>query len=100
MKKFGYPTKSTEDIRNLVGKGAGALIGRSIWGQAKKEFGKVQDEKIKKQMVNDFISLLLRIRFDKTINYLILNIFLGNLDKKSRLINIYCHQIYFKNGFQ
>jgi len=38
MRKFGYPTKSTEDIRNLVGKGAGALIGRSIWGQAKKEF--------------------------------------------------------------
>ena len=24
MKKFGYPTKSTEDIRNLVGKGAGS----------------------------------------------------------------------------
>ena len=55
MKKFGYPTKSTEDIRNLVGKGAGALIGRSIWGQAKKEFGKVQDEKVKKQMVDEFI---------------------------------------------
>ena len=55
MKKFGFPTKSTEDIRNLVGKGAGALIGRSIWGQAKKEFGKVQDEKIKKEMVKDFI---------------------------------------------
>ena len=31
MKKFGYPTKSTEDIRNLVGKGAGALIGRSFF---------------------------------------------------------------------
>ena len=46
MKKFGYPTKSTEEIRNLVGQGAGAILGRSIWGQAKKEFGKVQDEKI------------------------------------------------------
>jgi len=55
MKKFGYPTKSTEEIRNLVGQGAGAMLGRSIWGQAKKEFGKVQDEKIKKEMVNDFI---------------------------------------------
>ena len=54
MKKFGYPTKSTEEIRNLVGQGAGAMLGRSIWGQAKKEFGKVQDEKIKKEMVNDF----------------------------------------------
>ena len=41
MKKFGYETKTTEEIRNLVGKGAGALIGRSIWGTAKKEFGKI-----------------------------------------------------------
>jgi len=55
MQKFGYPTKSTEEIRNLVGKGAGAMIGRSIWGQAKKEFGKVNDEKVKKEMVTEFI---------------------------------------------
>ena len=54
MKKFGYPTKSTEEIRNLVGQGAGAMLGRSIWGQAKREFGKVQDEKIKKEMIKDF----------------------------------------------
>jgi phosphoglycolate phosphatase len=56
MKKFGYPTKSTEEIRNLVGKGAGALIGRSIWGQAKKEFSKVLDEKIKDDMVKEFVN--------------------------------------------
>ena len=56
MKKFGYPTKSTADIRNLVGKGAGAMIGRSIWGQAKKEFGKVNDEKIKNEMVKEFVN--------------------------------------------
>ena len=55
MKKFGYPTKSTEEIRNLVGQGAGAMLGRSIWVQAKKEFGKVQDDKIKKEMVKDFV---------------------------------------------
>ena len=55
MKKFGYPTKSTEEIRNLVGQGAGAMLGRSIWGQAKKEFGKVQDDEIKKEMVKDFV---------------------------------------------
>ena len=55
MKKFGYPTKSTEEIRNLVGKGAGAMIGRSIWGQAKKEFSKVSDEQIKREMVNEFV---------------------------------------------
>ena len=56
MKKYGYPTKSTEDIRNLVGQGAGAMIGRSIWGQAKKEFGKIDDQKIKTEMVKDFVT--------------------------------------------
>jgi len=55
MKRFGYPTKSTNEIRNLVGQGAGAMLGRSIWGQAKKEFGKVQDENVKKEMVKEFI---------------------------------------------
>ena len=55
MKKFGYPTKSTEQIRNLVGQGAGAMLGRSIWGQAKKEFSKVNDEKVKKEMVSEFV---------------------------------------------
>ena len=55
MKKFGYPTKSTQEIRNLVGQGAGAMLGRSIWGQAKKEFSKVQDEIVKKEMVKDFV---------------------------------------------
>ena len=56
MKKFGYPTKSTDQIRSLVGQGAGAMLGRSIWGQAKKEFGKVQDEKVKKEMVEEFVN--------------------------------------------
>ena len=56
MKKFGYPTKSTEEIRNLVGKGASALIGRSLWGQAKKEFSNVLDDKIKDEMVQEFIN--------------------------------------------
>ena len=55
MKKFGYPTKSTQEIRNLGGQGAGAMLGRSIWGQAKKEFGKVQDKNVKEAMVRDFV---------------------------------------------
>ena len=55
MTKFDYPTKSTDEIRNLVGKGAGALIGRSIWGQAKKEFHSVNDLKIKDQMSKEFV---------------------------------------------
>ena len=56
MRKFGYETKSTEDIRKLVGQGAGSLIGRSVWGQAKKEFGQINDNKVKKEMVTEFIN--------------------------------------------
>ena len=56
MKKYGHRTKSTEEIRNLVGKGASALIGRSLWGSAKEEFGKIEDKKIKEKMVNEFIN--------------------------------------------
>jgi phosphoglycolate phosphatase len=63
MKKFGYPTKSTHEIRNLVGKGAGAMIGRSIWGQAKKEFSRVTDQKIKDEMVKEFVNF-----YGKNIN--------------------------------
>ena len=55
MKKFGYETKSTDDIRKLVGQGAKSLIGRSVWGQAKKQFSQVDDGKIKKEMVTEFI---------------------------------------------
>ena len=55
MKQFGYPTKSTREIRNLVGQGAGAMLGRSIWGQAKKEFSKINDEKVKNEMVKEFV---------------------------------------------
>jgi len=55
MRKYGYPTKTTNDIRGLAGKGAGAMIGRSIWGQAKEEFGKINDQKIKDEMVKEFI---------------------------------------------
>ncbi|MDC0215978.1 HAD-IA family hydrolase [Candidatus Pelagibacter sp.] len=56
MQKYGYPTKSTEDIRSLVGKGASVLIGRSLWGSAKEEFGKIKDSKTKEEMVKEFIS--------------------------------------------
>ena len=55
MKKFGYKTKTTDEIRAIVGKGARTLIGRSIWGQAKKEFGKIEDENVKDEMVKEFI---------------------------------------------
>tara|TARA_B100000427_G_scaffold10466_1_gene8855 strand:- start:920 stop:1609 length:690 start_codon:yes stop_codon:yes gene_type:complete len=55
MKKFGYKTKSINDMRKLVGKGAASLIGRSLWGQAKKEFSQINDQSLKKEMVKEFI---------------------------------------------
>ena len=55
MKKFGYPTKSLEELKSAVGQGAGAMIGRSIWSQAKKELS-IINEKIKNEMTNEFIS--------------------------------------------
>ena len=56
MKKYGYPTKSTHEIRSLVGQGAGAMLGRSIWGQAKKEFSKINNQKVKDEMVKEFVN--------------------------------------------
>jgi len=55
MKKYGYETKTTDDIRQLVGKGTASLIGRSVWGQAKKEFSQINDNGIKKEMIKEFI---------------------------------------------
>ena len=55
MKKFGYSSKSMDEIRNLVGRGAAVMIGRSIWGSARKELSKISDEKIKKDMTKEFI---------------------------------------------
>ena len=55
MKKFGYKTRSIKDIKKLVGKGAASLIGRSVWCQAKKEFGQIDNQNLKKEMVKDFI---------------------------------------------
>ena len=55
MKKFGYPTKSLEDLKSSVGKGAGAMIGRSIWSQAKKELTSI-NEKVKSDMTDEFMS--------------------------------------------
>ncbi|MDC3076887.1 HAD-IA family hydrolase [Candidatus Pelagibacter sp.] len=55
MQKFGYETKSTNEIRNLVGKGAASMIGRSLWNQARNELKKIDDERIKSKMVDEFI---------------------------------------------
>ena len=55
MKKFGYPTKSLDELKSAVGQGAGVMIGRSIWSQAKKELTSI-NEKIKNEMTDEFIS--------------------------------------------
>ena len=55
MTKFGYNTKSIDEIRNYLGKGAAIMIGRSLFGEAKKEFSKINDQKIKNEMLKEFI---------------------------------------------
>ena len=55
MKKFGFQSKYENDIKKLVGKGASSLITRSVWGEAQKNFSKIDSDKIKKEMVNEFI---------------------------------------------
>ena len=56
MNKFGYSSKSMDEIRNLVGRGAAVMIGRSIWGTARKELSKISDESIRKDMTKEFIN--------------------------------------------
>ncbi len=58
MKKFGYDTKSIDEIRNYVGKGAAVMIGRSVWGNARKELSKITDQKVKEEMVKEFLDFL------------------------------------------
>ena len=55
MWKFGYETKSLNELKSAVGQGAGAMIGRSIWSQAKKELTSI-DEKIRNEMTDEFVS--------------------------------------------
>ena len=55
MKKFGYETKNIDEIRNYVGKGAAEMIGKSIWSSAKKELSKITDQKIKNEMIKEFL---------------------------------------------
>jgi phosphoglycolate phosphatase len=50
MQKFGYESKSNHEIKSLIGKGAGTMIGRSLWHSAKMEL-----KKIKEKMVKEFV---------------------------------------------
>ena len=49
MKKFGYESKSGEEIKALIGKGAGEMIGRSLWNSAKIELKNIKEKKIKEK---------------------------------------------------
>ena len=55
MIKFGFESKKSNDIKKLVGKGAYSLITRSLWGQAKENFRKINNQNLKKEMVNEFL---------------------------------------------
>ncbi len=55
MKKFGYTSKNIDEIRKYVSKGAAVMIGRSLWESAKKELSKITDEKIKNEMIKEFL---------------------------------------------
>ena len=55
MKKFGHNTKSIDEIKEYVGKGAAVMIGRSIWGEARKELSKITDKKMKEEMIEEFL---------------------------------------------
>jgi len=55
MKKFGFETKSPEEIKSLIGKGAATMISRSLWGQAKEEIKKIKEKSVKDKMVKEFI---------------------------------------------
>ena len=55
MTKYGFESKKSEDIKKLVGKGTNSLITRSVWGQAQENFKKIDDQTLKKEMVNEFL---------------------------------------------
>jgi|TARA_B110000881_G_scaffold220718_1_gene246927 phosphoglycolate phosphatase len=55
MKKFGFPTKSPNEIKALVGMGAGTMMGRTLWNYAKSELKNIKEKDIKSKMVKEFI---------------------------------------------
>jgi len=55
MKKFGFPTKSSNEIKALVGMGAKTMMGKTLWNSAKDEIKKISKKQIKEKMVKEFI---------------------------------------------
>ena len=55
MNRFGFSSRNIEEIRNLAGRGAAVMIGRSIWKSARKEISKITDKEIKENMTKEFL---------------------------------------------
>tara|TARA_B110001454_G_scaffold204276_1_gene212930 strand:- start:127 stop:810 length:684 start_codon:yes stop_codon:yes gene_type:complete len=55
MKKFGFPTKPPNEIKALVGMGAGTMMGKTLWNYAKDELKNIKEKDIKNKMVKEFI---------------------------------------------
>ncbi len=55
MNKFGFSSRNIDEIRNLAGRGAAVMIGRSIWKSARKEILKITDNEIKQNMTKEFL---------------------------------------------
>ena len=56
MKKYGFETKSVNEIKSLVGMGARTMMGKTLWSQAKEELKTVKEKKTKDKMVAEFIN--------------------------------------------
>ncbi len=56
MKKFGYKTKTVDEIKSLVGMGANSMMSRILWNTAKEELKKINEKKIKDKMVTEFVN--------------------------------------------
>ena len=55
MKKFGFPTKPPNEIKALVGMGAGTMMGKTLWNYAKDELKSIKEKDIKSKMVKEFV---------------------------------------------
>ena len=56
MKKFGFSTKSVDEIKSLVGMGAKSMMSKVLWNSAKEELKKIKEKDIKDKMVNEFLN--------------------------------------------
>ena len=56
MNKFGFSSRNIDEIRNLAGRGAAVMIGRSIWKSARKEISKITDNENKQNMTKEFLN--------------------------------------------